>query len=162
MVYEAEPAQLQFSDVRIKKILEMAEVVGLAASVLTLLAAADQVAKGLDKLASIKEAPAAVLALNNEVSEIRLILCEAQPLLQQYQGTVASTVTEDRSLQVTIDRAKERLTDLQSIVGTRLLRRMGTRDRFGWLYEQDKVQKALCDVRAAREKVTTMLGVVTA
>lgn len=137
------------------------EAVGFAASVLTLLAAANQVAKGLDKLASIKEAPDAVLALNNEVSEIRLILCEAQPLLQKYESTVVSSVSEDRSLQVSIDRAKERLEDLQSIVGNRLMRRMGTRDRFGWLYEQDKVQKALKDVRAAREKVTTMLGVVT-
>lgn len=137
------------------------EAVGFAASVLTLLAAANQVAKGLDKLASIKKAPDAVLALNNEVSEIRLILCEAQPLLQKYESTVVSSVSEDRSLQVSIDRAKERLEDLQSIVGNRLMRRMGTRDRFGWLYEQDKVQKALKDVRAAREKVTTMLGVVT-
>ncbi len=137
------------------------EPVGFAASVLTLLAAANQVAKGLDKLASIKEAPAAVLALNNEVSEIRLILCEAQPLLQKYENTVASSTDGDRSLQTSIDRAKARLLDLQSIVGNRLMRRMGTRDRFGWLYEQDKIQKALNDVRAAREKVTMMLGVVT-
>lgn len=41
------------------------------------------------------------------------------------------------------------------------MRRMGTRDRMGWLYEQDRVQKALTDVRTAKANVTAMLGVVT-
>ena len=38
---------------------------------------------------------------------------------------------------------------------------MGTKDRLGWLYERDKVQKALSDVRTAKANVTTTLGVVT-
>lgn len=133
----------------------------ITTSVLTLLAAANQVAKGLDKLASIKGAPAAVLALNNEVSDLRLVLCEAEPLLQKHVHTAVSPLTGDRTLQLSIDRAKERLTDLESVVGNRLMRRMGTKDRLGWLYEQDKVQKALSDVRTAKANVTTMLGVVT-
>ena len=133
----------------------------ITASVLTLLAAANQVAKGLDKLASIKGAPAAVLALNNEVSDLRLVLCEAEPLLQKHGRTAISPVTGDNSLKLSIDRAKERLMDLESIIGNRLMRRMGTKNKLGWLYEQDKVQKALGDVHTARENITTMLGVVT-
>lgn len=52
----------------------------ITASVLTLVTAANKVAKGLDNLASIKGAPAAVLALNNELSDLRLVLTEAEPL----------------------------------------------------------------------------------
>ena len=118
-------------------------------------------AKGLDKLASIKEAPAAVLALNNELSDLRLVLTEAKPLLQRHAHSAGSPTSGNRTLQLSIDKAKGRLTDLESIVGNRLMRRMGTRDRMRGLYEQDRVQKALTDVRTAKENVTAMLGVVT-
>ena len=133
----------------------------ITTSVLTLLTAANKVAKGLDKLASIKGAPAAVLALNNEVSDLRLVHCEAELLLQKHAHTAIPPMTGDRTLQHSVDQAKERLTDLESIIGNRLMRRMGTKDRLGWLYEQDKVQKALTDVRTAKASVTAMLGVVT-
>ena len=46
----------------------------ITTSVFTPLVVANQVAKGLDKLASIKGASAAVLARNNEVSDLRLVL----------------------------------------------------------------------------------------
>lgn len=133
----------------------------ITASVLTLLTAANKVAKGLDKLASIKGAPAAVLALNNELSDLRLVLTEAEPLLQRHAHTAVSLTSGSRTLQLSIDKAKGRLADLESIVGNRLMRRMGTRDRLGWLYEQDRVQKALTDVRTAKANVTAMLGVAT-
>lgn len=133
----------------------------ITASVLTLLTAANKVAKGLDKLASIKGVPAAVLALNNELSDLRLVLTEAEPLLQKHAHTAVPPTTGNRTLQLSINKAKGRLADLESIVGNRLMRRMGTRDRMGWLYEQDRVQKALTDVRTAKENVTAMLGVVT-
>ena len=77
----------------------------ITASVFPLLAAANQVAKGLDKLASIQGAPAAVLALNNEVSDLRLVLCEAEPLLQKHLHTAVSPLTGGRTLQYSIDRA---------------------------------------------------------
>ena len=133
----------------------------ITVSVLTLLTTANKVAKGLDKLASIKGAPAAVLALNNELSDLRLVLHEAEPLLQKHARIADSLTAGDRVLQLNIDQAKERLTDLELIIGNRLMRRMGTKDRLGWLYEQDRVQKALNDVRTARTSVTAMLGVVT-
>ena len=133
----------------------------ITASVLTLLAAANKVAKGLDKLASIKGAPAAILALNNEVSDLRLVLGEAEPLLQKYGQATHSSIGGDTSLKSSIDRAKVRLVDLESIIANRLMTRMGTKNKLGWLYEQDKVQRAMSDVRAAKENVNTMLGVAT-
>ncbi|KAG8531764.1 uncharacterized protein KY384_003400 [Bacidia gigantensis] len=135
--------------------------VSFAASLLTLLAAANHVAKGLDKLASIRGAPLAVLALNNEVSDLRLVLCEAEPLLEKHKGATISSAIENQSLLSSIERAKDRLMELESIIGNRLMRRMGTKDKLGWLYEQDKVQKALLDVQKAKSNVTTMLGIVT-
>ena len=121
----------------------MADPLSITASVLTLLAAANYVATGLDRLASLRGAPSAVQALNNELTDLRLALCEAEPLLQKHGEAKIRSAFQDVSWQPTLDRAKDRLADLDSIVGNRLLARMGTRDRLGWMFEQDKVQRAL-------------------
>ena len=132
----------------------------ISASIVALIGAAKAVAVGLDKLASLRGAPAAVLQLNNEVSELRLVLDVAEPLLGKHNRAVASS-GDGSALQPNLDRAKDRLTELESIISNRLMTRMGIIDRLGWLKEQDKIQSALVDIRSARLGITAMLGIVT-
>ncbi len=133
----------------------------IAASIVGLIAAANQVAVGLNKLASLRGAPAAVLQLNNEVSDLRLVLSGAEPLLYKHDQIAASRGSGNPAVQLSIERAKKRLADLESVVLNRLLTRMGIIDRLGWLKEQDKIQAALVDLRTARLHITAMVGVVT-
>lgn len=139
----------------------------IAASIVALIAAAHQVAVGLNKLASLRGAPAAVLQLNNELSDLRLILSEAEPLLLKHaqlnldpkDGDAASN--QSKALKLSIERATERLIEMESVLQNRLLNRMGAADRIGWFMEQDKVRKASKDLRTVRLNISAMLGVVT-
>ena len=145
----------------------------ISVSIVALIGAAQQVAAGLNKLASLRGAPAAVLALNNELSDLRLVLSEAEPLLLKHgratagirasdtTQTATSTVANDTRLKLSIERAKDKLVELELIIQSRLMTRMGAIDRLGWLKEQDKIRKALEDLRIARLNITAMLGVVT-
>lgn len=133
----------------------------ITASIVTLLTAANHVAIGLNKLSSIDGAPAAVRALNNEVEDLRLVLTEAEPLLRKHGDVTMPSAVAAISLEPIIERAKNKLKDLEAIVGNRLLARMRMKDKLGWMFEQDKVQSALGDVRTARTNVTTMLSVVS-
>lgn len=139
----------------------------ITAATLALIGAANQVAVGLSKLASLKGAPAAILALNNEVSDLRLVLQEAEPLLLKHkQATAPSQPTcpqkmVDATFLLSIERAKEKLLDLESVIQNRLMTRLGAIDRLGWLREQDKVRKAQTDLRTVRLNITAALGVVT-
>ena len=136
-------------------------------SIVALIGAAQHVAVGLNKLASLRGAPAAVLALNNELSDLRLVLSEAEPLLLKHgrataaSQTAISTIANDTRLKLSIEGARDKLVELESIIQNRLMTRMGAIDRLGWLKEQDKIRKALHDFRILRLNITVMLGVVT-
>lgn len=139
----------------------------ITVSIVALIGAAQQVAVGLNKLASLRGAPAAVLALNNELSDLRLVLSEAEPLLLKHgrataaSQTVTSTVAKDTRLKLSVEGAKDKLVELESIIQNRLLTRLGAIDKMGWLKEQDKIRKALEDIRVVRLNITAMLGIVT-
>lgn len=124
-------------------------------------------AVGLNKLASLKGAPAAVLALNNEVSDLRLVWQETEPLLLKHNHAPASRQpafppkSVDATFLLSMERAKDKLLDLESVIQNRLMTRMGGIDKLGWLREQDKVRKAHVDLRTVRLNITAVLGVVT-
>lgn len=132
-----------------------------------LIGAANQVAVGLNKLASLKGAPAAVLALNNEVSDLRLVLQETEPLLLKHNQAPVSgqpafpPKSVDATFLLSMERAKGMLLDLESVIQNRLMTRMGGIDKLGWLREQDKIRKAQVDLRTVRLNITAALGVVT-
>ena len=139
----------------------------ISVSIVALIGAAQQVAVGLNKLASLRGSPAAVLALNNELSDLRLVLSEAEPLLLKHgratfaSQTAASTVANDTRLKLSIEGAKDKLVEMESIIQNRLMTRLGAIDKIGWLKEQDRIRKALEDIRIVRLNITAMLGIVT-
>ena len=139
----------------------------VSVSAIALVGATKQVAKGLSKLASLRGAPAAVLALNNEVSDVRLVLDEAQPLLvsseSEFDEKSGDGIFKSRKeiLKASIERANDRLVELEAVVQNRLMSRMGAKDRLGWLMEQGRVRKALEDLHIARLNITAIIGVRT-
>lgn len=139
----------------------------ITVATLALIGAANQVAVGLSKLASLKGAPAAILALNNEVSDLRLVLQETEPLLLKNRQAAAPGQPTfppkmvDATFLLSMERAKDKLLDLESVIQNRLMTRLGAIDKLGWLREQDKVRKAQIDLRTVRLNITAALGVVT-
>lgn len=52
----------------------MAEVVGIAASVITLVGTIRKIANEVSRLASLRRAPDLLLALNNEIVDLRCVI----------------------------------------------------------------------------------------
>ena len=139
----------------------------IAASIVALIGAAESIAVGINKLASLKNAPASVLALNNELSDLRLVLAEIQPLLEKHytatagNGTLRVGFSGGSTVLLSIQRAKIKLVELEVIVRNRLMVRMGVVDKLSWAFEQEKILRAKDDLRTARLNITAALGVVT-
>ena len=139
----------------------------ITASLIALIGAAESIAVGINKLASLRNAPASVLALNNELSDLRLVLREVEPLLQKHYQALADTQSSrfpasgNSTLLISIQRAKVKLVELESIVQSLLMVRMGIRDKLAWTYEQDKIIRAKDDLRTARLNIAAAPGIVT-
>ena len=139
----------------------------ITASLIALIGAAESIAVGINKLASLRNAPASVLALNNELSDLRLVLREVEPLLQKHYQALAHTQSSpfpasgNSTLLISIQRAKVKLVELESIVQSRLMVRMGIRDKLAWTYEQDTIIRAKDDLRTARLNIAAAPGIVT-
>ncbi|KAL3419618.1 b-cell lymphoma 3-encoded protein [Phlyctema vagabunda] len=135
----------------------------VTASIVALIGAGNQIAVGMNKLASLRGAPASILALNNELSDLRLILSEAEVLLVEHgtrdmprKDVLVATKTFLPSFQL----AWNRLQDLESIKG-RLTNRSGGINRLAWLWEQDAINKAQKGLRAARIDILAVLGLIS-
>lgn len=139
----------------------------ISASIVALIGAAEGIAIGINKLASLKNAPASVLALNNELSDLRLVLGEVQPLLEKHYRTSAdgncslADPAGDSTLLPSVQRAKVKLVELEVIVRNRLMARMGVVDKLAWAFEQEKILRAKDDLRTARLNIAAALGIVT-
>ena len=134
----------------------------IAASIIALVGAAQKVAAGLEKLASLRGAPTIILQLNNELADLRLILSEGEPLILKHAATKGPTLfpNADATWKPSIERAKQRLTELEVILSNRLMSRMGVMDKLGWLREQDKVRRVFDELRNARQNIVAMLSVI--
>ena len=126
----------------------------ISAAIVALIGAANHVAIDLNKLSSLKGASAAILQLNNEVSDLRLILQETEPLLLRHKqaaspglATKATASVDEPLLLISIERARNNLTDVESLIQNRLMNRIGAIDKLGWLVDQDKVRKAKENIR---------------
>jgi len=58
----------------------MAEAVGLASAIVALVGTATAIAKVITRLVDLREAPDCMLVLNNEISDLRIILAEIDRL----------------------------------------------------------------------------------
>ena len=93
----------------------MAAALSLAASIIAVLGAAEGVAKALSKVRSIRKASDEVLALNNEVSNLQVILCD----VQGYVRNIPESHISQEHLQhllTFVDQAKEKLLQLDRLI----------------------------------------------
>ena len=98
----------------------MADPLSLAASVITVIGAADNVGKLLAKIQSMKDAPNELLALINEVSDLRLVLGDIEAYTS---NNVENSHPEQlRHIRHLLGRAKDKLQDLDVLIQYRLVK----------------------------------------
>ncbi|KAI0415282.1 ankyrin [Xylaria grammica] len=120
----------------------------LTASVITVVGVADAAGRGLKKLIALRGASDAILALNNEISDLRLTL---ESLILSFR----------RSVSPSIDTTRKKLIALEQLVQSRLKKPNGSPDRFGWLKYEEKIQKLQKDFRHLRLNLGTVLGIIS-
>ncbi|KAG4443535.1 hypothetical protein IFR05_001008 [Cadophora sp. M221] len=138
----------------------------IAASIVALITAGNKIAGALERLVALRGAPASIHALNNELSDLRLVLSEAELLLAEHknrdtgQGTQGCDEPVEKPLFPSLQRVWDRLQELQAIE-KRLTTRSGNVDRLAWIWEQDNICKAQKGLRAARIDVIAILGLIS-
>ena len=94
----------------------MLEVIAAISSLLSLLEAGGAVVRGLEKLSSLREALVAILALNNEVTDFRVVIIELSSILRQEPENFPGSADLSQSLKLLLERAKERILELECLI----------------------------------------------
>ncbi|OJD32940.1 ankyrin repeat containing protein [Diplodia corticola] len=127
----------------------MAEVVGLIASVATLV----EVALKLEKLASkLRDVPDELLALSNELAELRFLFTDIERVIRR-------DPTSQARFSRTLDEADRRIKNLDSFL--QKVDAMNARlvDWINWLRYRPKICRLQSELRDARLQITALLGV---
>ena len=124
----------------------------LIASIITIIGVGGKATKTIIKLASIKDAPDSILALNNEISDIRLIIVAIQDVFEKQRATGipffgyrASEVNIDASVVSALEHANEKVLKLEALHDrlapfTSGLGGSTTMDKVTWLREAKEVE----------------------
>ena len=97
----------------------MADPLSITASVIAVLGAAEGVSKTLARIKSLRHAPTEVLALINEVSDLRIILGEVERYVIR---DVSSPVEQLQTMSTLVERAMDSLLELDQLIQYRLLK----------------------------------------
>ena len=141
----------------------------LTASIIAVLGASGAITSTLDKTKVIRQAPETIIALNNEISDLRLIVYETQRLLRENldrdpKGS-ESIVFADEVAPVLI-RGRDKLLELESLIeytltapGKNASGRSKLR-KVAWIRQQQKVQSIKDEIRSFRMNLAAIVGLV--
>ncbi|KAL9118605.1 MAG: hypothetical protein Q9187_004848 [Circinaria calcarea] len=146
----------------------------IAAGIITIVGVGGQAAKAVRKLASLKGAPDLVLALNNEISDLHLVVLAIQDVFKRQQtsglsfpGNRALNANVDASITNSLQYAKEKVVELEALHNrlTTTATASGSSDstafnKGAWLREQKRVKKMQEDLRNVRLKLASALSVL--
>ena len=120
---------------------------------------------GIERLSSLREAPDVILALNNEISDFRLVIFEvASYLRQEPTRSSPSAQAFSTNVMLILDRARDRLIKLEALIEYRLVL-PGTDGRIrlnkiGWTLERQKVKRIQEEIRSLRMNLLAVVGVL--
>ena len=133
----------------------MADPLSFTAGIIAVIGAADGVATTLAKIRSLRNAPDELLALTNEVSDLRIILRDIENHFSQSTNRPQTPQDQLGHMSVLINRAKERILELDRLIQYRLVKPESVSDqikisRQQWARAKDVINKfrqSLRDIR---------------
>ena len=147
----------------------------LTASIIAIIGVGGQAAKAIKRLASAKGAPDSLLALNNEVSDLRLIVTAIEDIIRTqrslggrlHPGSQAYETSVNASIVPSLDQANQKVHELDAMYQrlTQSTFRSSTSvipdvNRSTWLVEQRKLKLLQEDLRSSRVKLAAVLGLL--
>ena len=134
----------------------MAEAVSLAASIVALVGAVDAVGRTFSKARLLYRAPDELLALNNEIVDLTVVIKNIESHLQATDVTMPRESIEH--LSTLIERAKDRILQLDQLIQTRFFK-SGSFDgdyrvfRLRWARSRDTVENYRRALRDAKQNI---------
>ena len=140
----------------------------LTASIVAIVGVGGEVAKAVRKLASLKDAPGLILALNNEISDLYLVILAIRDIYQRQRASFSSspeTLTTDNIVISTLTQANDKVLKLKALHRRLTSRTTGssnlnTLNKASWLREQKNVKKIQEDLHTVRLKLSAALGIL--
>ncbi|KAK6504655.1 hypothetical protein TWF481_006594 [Arthrobotrys musiformis] len=138
----------------------------VTASVIAIVTAAGQVSNGLAKLAALRGAPEIIMALHNEVSDLRLVVHSCQSILDRHvtlggwQNNVRGLPHELIGVKGLLDRATAVLDGILQVISTKLVDSKGAFSKIGYLREQSRLVKAKDGLRDVRMEIANGIGLM--
>lgn len=135
----------------------------VTASVVAIVGAAGTVSLSIKKLLSLRGTSDAVLALNNEVSDLQLVLQGINALLQKKSSSIQPEIGS--SIRNTSNQATKCLQDLNAIIdfksmSTGKVHGKPKFNRTAWFRQHRRIQRIQEDLRSLRTKLITALGIL--
>ena len=143
----------------------MADPLSIAASIIAVIGAAESVGKTLTKIRNIRNTPSEVLALINEISDLRVILGDFEGYIAQNTASPQLLEKQLNHMSILLQRAKDRLLELDQLVEYRLLTPESRSDqirvsRRKWARSQDTVKRFRRSLRDIRLNIVAQMVVV--
>ena len=138
----------------------------LSVSIITLLGAGGSIAKALGKLHLASDA---LFALNNEVSDLHVIVLETNRILQEHgnqiDGTQSTPNSISKHLGSLLERAKQKLLELETLIEYRLTTPGASNDarprKVAWIREQKRIKIMQEEIRSIRTSIVAVIGLLT-
>ena len=135
----------------------------ITAGILAVLGAGGEVGKACKKIIDLRHAPDVLIALNNEVTDLHILVGDADEILRQYSEIGGTDAVP--SVTSALERIKATLLRLESLIAYDLMTPSGSNgsrlDRSVWLRAESRVQELKDDIRADRVALASALGLLT-
>ena len=143
----------------------MADPLSITASIIAVVGAAEGVTKTLAKIKSIRNAPDELLPLINEVSDLKIILSDMQNYITQNTQKPQISQQELRNISTLINRAKEKLLELDQLIQYRLVKPESISDqikvsRREWLRAKSTIEKFRQSLRDIKLNIMAQMMVI--
>ena len=145
----------------------MADPLSISASIIAVLGAAEGIGKTLNKIRNIREAPIELLALINEISDMKVVLSDTGNHFIQNISNMHLQREHSQHMTTLLDRAKEQLLQLDELVQYRLVRPGSTSQkvqlsRREWTLATSTVQSFRETLRDTRLNKIAQMSVINA
>ena len=135
----------------------------LTVGILTLLGAGGTIGKALKKIITLNP-PDVLLALNNEVNDLQIVVQNVSDLLHQHSKVTQAAQTS--SISFALEKSKRTLATLESTIAYELTTTTGKEnelrlDRYAWFRQERKVLRIKNDIRDDRFRLLEALIVLT-
>ncbi|KAL9616219.1 MAG: hypothetical protein Q9160_008892 [Pyrenula sp. 1 TL-2023] len=138
----------------------------LTTGILALLKASASLSGTLAKLRRLKDAPDLVQALNNEISDLRLILIHISDHHEDARNERLSLTNNKNPISdlcsSTLNQTRGKVQEVEALIKTKLLKSPGCSDskinRIAFLRERDHLLQLQADLRIGRQRIANLFG----